>query len=234
MKRRAPGQPAQPGQFITVGPAGLGFPLVSRVPRGRAAGSVVDEAEVALPPHVATGFLPPHLGERFVLRHGCSPWRISPLALVERYATSPGRIELLERLFRMRRDARALGVTAGFSWIGGSFVDARGEPNDLDVVTFYVPSGALDGEEGKRTVRANPDIFKPTKAKETYGCDAYFLALRGNRKSYRMVSLWYALFSHDRETLVWKGFVEIGLSDRDDTAAIELLRTRTAEPGASV
>lgn len=183
--------------FVTVSPTGLDLS------RPRAPSDFVE-----LPAHLPNGFLPPHVGDRFVVKHGASPYRITRETFVGRFAVSEKRREMVEHLFAMLDQARALGVETGFTWIGGSFVDLRAEPNDLDVVTFYVPTA----KTSRDVVRQNPRVFQPTRAKEEFGCDAYFLPLSGNRKSYRTVSLWYALFSHDRETLTWKGFVELGLT----------------------
>ena len=181
--------------FVTVSPTGLDLTK----PRSDF---------VELPEHLPSGFLPPHVGERFVVKNGASPYRITREAFASRFAVSEKRQDFVTRLFGMLDEARALGVDTGFTWIGGSFVDMRAEPNDLDVVTFYVPTAKTSRE----VVQQNPRIFQPTSAKAQFGCDAYFLPLSGNRKSYRTVSLWYALFSHDRESFTWKGFVELALT----------------------
>jgi hypothetical protein len=190
------------------------------------------EETVPLPPHGPSGFLPPHLGERFVLRGGCSPYRITPSLLVERFATSKKRVALLRGLFRLRADARQAGIETGFQWLGGSFVDDRADPNDLDVVTFYQTPAAFRQAGVANVVARYPNLFRPTAAKETYGCDAYFISLALRRKSYRLVSLWYALFSHDRHTLTWKGFVELGIASADEAEAEAALRARAQELGA--
>ena len=182
--------------FVTVSPTGLDL----SAPRPK-------NDFVELPPHGANGYLPPHVGDRFVVRNGASPYRIGRESFVDRFGGTAKRKGMIDSLFAMLGEARGLGVETGFTWIGGSFVDLREEPNDLDVVTFYVPTP----KTSRDVVRANPRVFQPTAAKESFGCDAYFLPLVGNRKSYRTVSLWYALFSHDRETLTWKGFVELSL-----------------------
>jgi hypothetical protein len=58
------------------------------------------------------------------------------------------------------------------------------------------------------------------------------VAVSLRRKSYRLVSLWYALFSHDRHTLTWKGFVELGIASADEAEAEAALRARAQELGA--
>jgi hypothetical protein len=83
----------------------------------------------------------------------------------------------------------------------------------VDVVTFFVmPPAWRDRAERERVVRARPDLFKPTEAKARFGCDAYFVALGMNAAMFRSLTLWYALLSHDRKTLAWKGFVEVDLA----------------------
>jgi hypothetical protein len=35
-----------------------------------------------------------------------------------------------------------MGLRAGWHWVGGSFVDAKAEPRDVDMATFLAPADA--------------------------------------------------------------------------------------------
>lgn len=207
------------GRWVTAPLVGAGVPSLAA---SRARSRAHDE----LPPHDPDGFLPPHVGERMVMRMPCSPYRVSARELARRFATTPRRAELADGLLRMRADARATGLRVGFQWVGGSFVEERaGDPNDLDVATFFVVPRDWDA---RASARAAEHLFQPTAARARYGCDAYFVRMAGRRKDLRALTLWYALFSHDRATMRWKGYLELDLEDDEDSAAAELVAAARA------
>ncbi|NMG16636.1 DUF6932 family protein [Aromatoleum bremense] len=72
-------------------------------------------------------------------------------------------------------------------------------------------------------VRATPEIFDPRATKRRYLCDAYLVDL--DRRSEMLVEdtkYWFGLFSHQRETSLWKGMLQVPLCADDDRAS-ELL-----------
>lgn len=174
-----------------------------------------------LPHHRADGTLPPHFGERMVLKHPCSPYPITIEAFVRVFGTSDERRSLLRKFLVFRRDLRAVGVTRGFHYVGGSMVERSPQPpSDVDVVTFFVMPDAWADEAARRKATASkPDLFDKERARVTYGCDAYLIQLALKRDMFRHLTLWTSLFGHDRDTNQWKGFCEIDLDAPDDDRA---------------
>ena len=118
-----------------------------------------------------------------------------------------------------------MGITGGFQWLDGSFVEnvesnQDRPPNDIDIVTFAGrPNNNIDSGEWKKLVANNSDLFIPEESKETYLCDAYFVDL--NTHPIHIVNstkYWFGLFSHQRDSYLWKGMVEIPLICSDDEA----------------
>jgi hypothetical protein len=173
-------------------------------------------AKVPIPDHTPEGVLPPYTGsvEDDELR---SPWRTSIAELVVRFGTSPVRTELLSGLMQLRASLYAIGIREGWQWIDGSFVERveqiRGiPPRDIDVVTFADLS-QLDRRDS--AVRA-------ALYRRVPGCDAYLINLANYTAKpaevTRLVNYYYGMFSHQRRTQLWKGFLEIPLSSEDDQA----------------
>ena len=52
-----------------------------------------------------------------------SPYEVSVIDLVERFATSPERIEILEGYLNYRKALHDLGLLEGFQWLDGSFCE---------------------------------------------------------------------------------------------------------------
>jgi hypothetical protein len=78
-------------------------------------------------------------------------------------------------------------------------------------------------DEKDAFIMGNLDVFAPESAKEKYCCDAYFVDLTAkplvlvDRTRY-----WFGLFSHQRETSLWKGMLQVPIVS-DDVAASEML-----------
>lgn len=168
-----------------------------------------------------------------------APYPVTLGDVVLRFSTSPERIRILDGLLRYRAALHAIGMTSGFQWIDGSFVEdvetsSRSRPpGDVDVVTFFnLPAGATQAA----LVAAAPALFPQTAAehdhiRNTYFVDGYTLHL-GSR-SERLVdrsAYWYGVWSHQRTTFKWKGFLQVDLSPAEDVLAQSLL---TAAPVAT-
>jgi len=70
-----------------------------------------------------------------------SPYVVGLLDVVERFATTPERIRILDGLLRFRADLHQTGIVSGFQWLDGSFMEQveileHRPPRDLDVVNF--------------------------------------------------------------------------------------------------
>lgn len=76
--------------------------------------------------------LPPVTGRHPVSMER-SPYRVSLIALVERFATSLHRCKLLQGLLAFRKGLHEAGIRRGFQWIDGSFSE------DIESLEWRVP-----------------------------------------------------------------------------------------------
>lgn len=156
-----------------------------------------------------------------------SPYAVTLKQVVERFASTPDRIIILKGLFDYRKALHDLGITQGFQWLDGSFmeeieaIESR-SPRDLDVVTFLnIP----DGKSEKILLETNPDLFNHGLVKTHYKLDTYMHVL-GNPLDaiqVKLVSYWYSMWSHRRDGTTWKGFIQIELSPTEDALALDTL-----------
>jgi hypothetical protein len=141
--------------------------------------------------------------------------------LVLRFGTSDERRQILDGLLYYRAELYAVGITTGFQWLDGSFLEeiekleARA-PRDVDVVTFFeLPAGQTQAD----VLNRNRNLFDRKKTKAAYRVDAFPLCLGGAAKPLiERSTCWYSLWSHRRD-LRWKGYLEVGLSAAEDAAA---------------
>ena len=141
--------------------------------------------------------------------------------LVLRFGTSDPRRAILDGLLRYRGALYGAGITSGFQWLDGSFVEdierlEQRPPRDVDVVTFFeLPAGQSQMD----VLTQNRDLFDRNKTKASYQVDAYPVCLGGaldmliDRSTY-----WYGVWSHRRD-LRWKGYLEVKLDATDDAGA---------------
>jgi hypothetical protein len=157
-----------------------------------------------------------------------SPYSASLSEVVQRFATSPQRIAILSGLLDYRIELTHAGITDGFQWLDGSFMEHKElllnePPNDVDVVTFFnLPAGITDQ---KTFVTQNPDLFYPDRSKLRFHVDAYAM-LMGNVlevSDVQQISYWYSMWSHQRNGL-WKGFVRVDISPKEDQIAVAELK----------
>ena len=154
-----------------------------------------------------------------------SPYLVSLTDFVLRFSGTPERTGILEGLLRYRAALHAVGLTSGFQWVNGSFlehvemIESRA-PNDVDVVTFF----RLPGGESQVTVHAKaPDLFDHSRAKATYCVDAYVVGLGSPPEQLvERSAYWYSLWSH-RRNQAWKGYIQLDLDSSDDATARGLL-----------
>lgn len=185
-----------------------------------------------IPAFDLSNVLPPFVGADATIRTLMSPYQATMLEVVERFALSPARIEILDGLLQYRGALHAAGLTNGFQWLDGSFVEnieviASRPPNDVDVVTFFqrpVPQGnwlawSMD----------NKRLFDPKQTKANYRCDAYGVDLNGRPETIvDQTRYWFGLFSHQRGiNRLWKGMVQVQLDAADDVNALERLKGLT-------
>jgi hypothetical protein len=132
---------------------------------------------------------------------------------------------------RYRGRLHVAGLTTGFQWLDGSFLEnieliETRDPNDLDVVTFFsLPVGVTQ----QQVLSLAPDAF-PTNSSEratvksVYFVDPYFVSL-GSRAPLlvRQSAYWYSMWAHRRNS-AWKGYLQIDLDSGEDALAAVQLR----------
>lgn len=189
-----------------------------------------------IPQTNASSVLPPFTGTEPGIRAAMSPYESTIQEFVTRFATSPERVAILRGLLAYRRELIALGITSGWQWIDGSFVEdvetLRGRaPADIDLVTFSRIPG--NPAEKRALAMANMHLFDRNRTKADYLCDAFFVDL--DKKPELLVDdsrYWFGLFSHQRDTALWKGMVKLPLQGQaDDDAATALLEQYERELG---
>lgn len=163
-----------------------------------------------------------------------APYRAELLEVAQRYATSKARIEILQGLVAYREALRSIGIHDGFQWIDGSFVEncesiRRRPPSDVDIVTFaFRPAHLSDRSTWQTFIASRPDLFDPNTTKKIYHCDAYFVDLTVHPVHVvGQTRYWFGLFSHQRDTYLWKGMLEIPIA-QDDTEVLAYLGKEVA------
>ena len=160
--------------------------------------------------------------------HARSPYTVSLLDVMTRFGNTEARRDLLQKWLDFRAALHRLGITRGFQWIDGSFVEnieqtRNRPPNDIDLVTFlYIPAGYT----GSDLLQRYPRLFNPGLVKEHYAMDAYCVQLNQipTEKIVAQSLYWYSLWSHTR-TGRWKGYLQVELAPDHDAAAHVKLET---------
>jgi len=180
--------------------------------------------------------LPPHLGDPRV-RSQLSPYPATSEEVCRKFATSDERGEILRGWLQFRQRLLALGVTDGFQWLDGSFLEKtelleRRAPRDLDIITFYhTPHGVLANDFLAAIPRSLPEFVDRNAAKNNFHLDHFPITLtaRGDalveHARYRT-----GLFSHRRDG-VWKGMLRVELNTPAvDNTAVAILAPTTHVP----
>ena len=167
-----------------------------------------------------SGFLPPFLGEDSAKLGLNSPYKTSLIEVAKTFATTEKRKEIFKGFLNYREALKAIGITGGFQWIDGSFIEnceiiRNKPPNDIDIVTFFdTPS---DIHAAEHIIKSNEDLFDPIICKQKYLCDAYVVYSPASREYLiNQIIYWYGIFSHQKVTYQWKGILQISL-DSDDS-----------------
>ncbi|MFM0315987.1 hypothetical protein PQR36_13945 [Paraburkholderia nemoris] len=152
-----------------------------------------------------------------------------------RFATSVRRAEILDGLLRYRAALRGIGILTGFQWVDGSFVEdveqkENRAPRDIDVVTFGYSPVVADQNAYRLWFNTNLALFDRNQTKHNFECDGFYIDLR--KRAELLVDdarYWFGLFSHQRDTSLWKGMVQVPLQS-DDAAASALVANVIANP----
>ncbi len=184
---------------------------------------------VVIPAWTANGLIPPvsSAGPTSAER---SPYVVSLSEFVLRFASSAKRKQILYGFLQYRSRLHAAGLTTGFQWIDGSFlenieVNESRDPNDLDVVTFFaLPIGVTQQQIQSRA----PDAFPVTGGERTtlknlFFVDPYFVSLGSRAHLLVQQSVyWSSIWSHRRDS-TWKGYLQIDLDPQEDALAVSHL-----------
>ena len=173
--------------------------------------------------------LPPHLGDP-VDSDQLSPYPCTTLDLCQRLGTTPKRRAILGKFLDFRDRLRCEGLTNGFHWLDGSFLEnievlENRPPNDLDLVTVY---WGYDRKFQVKLAAQFPEFANPRLAKAAYDLDHYnFDASFNPPVTLEQTRYWILLFSHNRQS-VWKGILRIEINTpAEDAAAREELGRNT-------
>ena len=170
---------------------------------------------LSIPDWSVGGFLPP-VDERNPVSRNRSPYLTTCRELIEQFATTQRRIEILDGFLRFRKRLHACGIRDGVQWINGSFVEKKEEirkepPNDVDVVTIL---RASEGKTFDKFWNSCAELFDQETVKKEFLTDSYYILIDDGYTLNQLldeVSYWCGLWSHTRE-FVWKGFLQIPLS----------------------
>ena len=190
---------------------------------------------MTIPAWTSEGILPPFLGAEptTALR---SPYATTAWDMVDRFATTSHRVEILDGFLRYRSGLHALGFVEGAQWIDGSFLEqvekhradgkSPGPPGDVDVVSLTIYPSTLTGRAD-----VTSRFFAGHDCKEEFRTDAFLIELNdpGPPSIVDQLIYWYSLFSHRRGSLAWKGMLCIPMVDARDAAARQLLDQRRQE-----
>jgi hypothetical protein len=164
--------------------------------------------------------LPPHLGNPANLTD-LSPYSATSMELVQRFATSFERVQILSGFLNFREQLQQRGLINGFQWLDGSFLEdieaqENRAPNDLDLVTVY---WGYDGNFQDHLFQQFPEFRDPILAKQNYHLDHYpFDAGYHPDFTVEYTRYWVQLFTHNRNK-VWKGMIKIDLNTLGEDAA---------------
>jgi hypothetical protein len=180
-----------------------------------------------IPPFDHNLVVPPHMGDP-VDRSQLSPYPCTTVDLCERLGTTPERRLILGKYLDFRDRLRGEGLTDGFQWLDGSFmedVETREgrSPRDLDVVTVF---WSYDEAFQTGLIGRFPEFASPRQSKAVFSLDHYpFDAGYDPMVTMEQTRYWILLFSHNRDG-VWKGMLKIDLNTphQDAQARLELAK----------
>jgi hypothetical protein len=188
-----------------------------------------------IPNYNESGVLPPFLpGSSPIQEAATAPYVVELEDFIIHYATSEKRKEILNGFLQYRLLLKENGIINGFQWIDGSFLEnvesiRNRSPSDIDIITFASrPENYSEMAEWEKYVLGRETIFNPQKTKELYFCDAYYIDLNlPPHTIVRNTAYWFGLFSHQRETYLWKGMLQLSL-DEDEKELFVLLEKELA------
>lgn len=182
--------------------------------------------QLVIPKWGANGVLPPVLSGGVIGIDIRSPYETDTVKLVERFATSKERCQILLGLLEYRKALYQSEITAGFQWLNGSFMEQvemleSRAPRDIDVVSFL----DLNNLNQEALLQVSGDLFDQQQVKDRYAVDAYFIqiGIALDKGLTNRIAYWYSMWAHRRNG-VWKGFLQIDFDPSKDAEARMLLQ----------
>jgi hypothetical protein len=177
-----------------------------------------------IPSFTTSGVLPPYLGSNPGLQSELmSPYRATVTEVVGRFATSTERMKILAGWLAYRIAMREIGLDRGFQWLNGSFLEDKENlrqepPNDLDLLFFMRrPSGLAANRPFEGFVAAHRVLFERRAVKAAFRLDLFLIDLDGDSEAALSAGRYLLqLFSHQRDTGLWKGMLEVRQEDQGD------------------
>lgn len=169
--------------------------------------------------------LPPHRGDPREPQD-ISPYPCTSLDVVQRFANSPERSAILKGFLDFRARLRSHGLTNGYQWLDGSFLEdveqrENRPPNDLDVLTLY---WGYDLPFQSQLITSFPEFRDRDLSKQNFSLDHFGLDVgHSPQLTVEQIRYWLQLFTHNRDS-VWKGMLKIDLdTEQTDIQAVEYL-----------
>ena len=193
--------------------------------------SYLNHREYMIPPFNHNNVLPPFQGNNPANIYKQSPYQCSIMEFCKHFAMSDKRKIILKGFVQFRLKCCHIGITKGFQWIDGSFIEDimasdNREPNDIDVVSFIFGLQAIPNLiiEIKKNFR---EFVEPQLSKTNYHVDHYLVEADFNPiTTIQAVKYWNQLFGHNLKG-IWKGMVEIPFypTPVNDTDALNYLNS---------
>ena len=183
-----------------------------------------------IPEWTAQGIIPPKISDQPNLAYS-SPYPISLVDLIGRFANTPERRKLISGFLSYRKILHNFGFINGFQWIDGSFIENiemldKRSPNDIDVVTFLEDDISISDDDLSE--------LEYHHIKSKYFVDTQYLELAKitPREITEYSAFWYGVWSHKRNH-IWKGYLKVELAPDEDNQAADLLLKLSQERGQS-
>lgn len=163
-----------------------------------------------------------------------SPYQINIVEFVKKFSYSRERCSIIAKFLDYRQKIYQLEINQGFQWVDGSFTEnveqsRQRPPNDIDLVNFFYQPPHITEE----FLAEHGYIFEHDIVKRNYLVDSYWVNLSVDDKEHivKQTAYWYSMWSHQRDTDIWKGFYQIPLTPEDDIIARQWLDSiKTGDP----
>jgi hypothetical protein len=172
----------------------------------------------------ASGVLPPYTSPDPTIPSGMSPYTTTTLEMAQHFCKTSERLALFQGFLTFRQMLRALGFTAAWQWVDGSFCEDceilhSRPPKDIDIITLYRRPPKISDAAAAWKLIVGAKLDDRNETMKTYNCDAYWVDVdHPAYKQNRQLTYWFGLMTHQRVTNLWKGILSVELGSNDDDA----------------